>query len=75
MSHLRQDRAGLIRLPEVVKKVSLTLLVFFLFSLTTYAMTGFPIVHPFFGILFAAGSAIFFLIGILMARDDRLRDG
>jgi hypothetical protein len=75
MSILERERAGLIRLPEAVKKVSLTLFVFCLFALATYGLTGFAIVHPFFGILLTAGGAIFFLIGILMAKEDRLRDG
>ena len=67
--------AAQVPLAEVVKKVSLTLLVFCVFSLATYGLTGFAIVHPLFGVLLAAAALIFFLIGLLMAKEDRLRDG
>lgn len=70
----RLQRAAERRVPvaTATKKVSLVILAFCLFALGIYLSTGFGIVHPFFAIILGSGSFFFYLIGMLMAKDDKL---
>jgi hypothetical protein len=54
--------------PSVIKNASLTVFIACVFSLITYGLTGFIMIHPFVSVLLAAASSIFYWMGEMLYR-------
>jgi hypothetical protein len=67
----RPTSRHLVEASAVTKTASLMVLVFCLFSIFVYSTTGFMIFHPFFAILTAVGSVIFYCMGVVLTRSPK----
>jgi hypothetical protein len=54
--------------PSVTKTASLTVLITSIYSLITYGLTGFMIIHPFVSVILIAASIMFYLMGEMVYR-------
>jgi hypothetical protein len=54
---------------SVTKKASATVLIICCFSLVTFWSTSFAVIHPIIGVLVAASSIIFYIMGELLQRE------
>jgi hypothetical protein len=73
MTAVRSAPTPSVSLASATKSVSAVAFGICTFSLLTYALTGLPIIHPFFASLAGAATVIFYGIGALMAKEDGRR--